>query len=161
MVDAGYPLQRGFLKPYSDTRYHLPDFARGNRPIQGRKEIFNHAHSSLRGVIERTFGIWKKKWAILRDMPQYSLAKQRDIVIATMTLHNYIRRHASRSDPDFLACDDDENLIYPEAHVIRENHTPTTNVTLNADRVRGVRVGVQEMITLRDRIAEQLYQANT
>ncbi|KAK8948728.1 hypothetical protein KSP39_PZI005377 [Platanthera zijinensis] len=61
LVDVGYPLQLGYIKPYSETRYHLPDFARDRRPIQGRKEIFNQAHPSLRSVIERTFGVWKKK----------------------------------------------------------------------------------------------------
>ncbi|XP_020583270.1 putative nuclease HARBI1 [Phalaenopsis equestris] len=66
---SGYPMQRGYLKPYSDTRYHLPDFERASGTVRGRKEMFNKRHSSLRGVIERTFGVWKKKWVILRDMP--------------------------------------------------------------------------------------------
>ncbi|KAK8951358.1 hypothetical protein KSP39_PZI003322 [Platanthera zijinensis] len=63
LVDAGYPLKTGYLKPYPETRYHLSDFVRGSRPVQGRHEHFNKAHSSLRGVIERTFGVWKKKMA--------------------------------------------------------------------------------------------------
>ncbi|KAK8958163.1 hypothetical protein KSP40_PGU016115 [Platanthera guangdongensis] len=46
-------------------------------------------------------------------MPPHSFSKQRDIVIATMTLHNYIRRHPSRSDIHFRACDVDEHFIYP------------------------------------------------
>ncbi|XP_028550974.1 uncharacterized protein LOC110111771 [Dendrobium catenatum] len=29
-VDAGYPLQRGYLRPYLGTRYHIPDFRRGH-----------------------------------------------------------------------------------------------------------------------------------
>lgn len=60
MVDAGYPQMRGYLGPYKGERYHLPHFHRGDEPT-GHKEIFNHAHSSLRGIIERTFGVWKKK----------------------------------------------------------------------------------------------------
>ena len=35
--------------------YHLPEFQGGQRP-SGLKEVFNHAHSSLRNVIERSFG---------------------------------------------------------------------------------------------------------
>ncbi|KAK8926015.1 hypothetical protein KSP39_PZI011439 [Platanthera zijinensis] len=156
VVDAGYPLQRGFLKPYSGTRYHLPDFRRGSRPIQGRREIFNQAHSSLRSVIERSFGVWKKKWKILRDMPPYSLTKQRDIVIATMSLHNYIRRHPSRSDTHFRACDEDEHFIYPAGI---QRRTGQSNENSGGDHVIGIRVGVDEMVALRDSIADQLHRA--
>ncbi|KAH1057325.1 hypothetical protein J1N35_035390 [Gossypium stocksii] len=60
LVDSGYPQMAGFLGPYRGERYHLPDFHRGNHRASGKKEIFNHAHSSLRSVIERTFGVWKK-----------------------------------------------------------------------------------------------------
>ncbi|XP_016692841.1 uncharacterized protein [Gossypium hirsutum] len=57
LVDSGYPQMAGFLGPYRGERYHLPDFRRGNHQVSGKKEIFNHAHSSLRSVIERTFGV--------------------------------------------------------------------------------------------------------
>ncbi|XP_040943310.1 putative nuclease HARBI1 isoform X1 [Gossypium hirsutum] len=59
LVDSGYPQMKGYLGPYRGQRYHLPDFRRG-RPISGKEEIFNHSHSSLRSVIERTFGVLKK-----------------------------------------------------------------------------------------------------
>ncbi|KAJ9189265.1 hypothetical protein P3X46_000580 [Hevea brasiliensis] len=49
-----------YLKPYKDTRHHLPDFRRG-QPPSGQEEIFNRAHSSLGSVIERTFGVWKNR----------------------------------------------------------------------------------------------------
>ncbi|XP_020595520.1 putative nuclease HARBI1 [Phalaenopsis equestris] len=61
LVVAGYPLQKGYLKPYPDTKYHIPDFERSSGVERGNKEIFNKRHSSLRGVIERSFGVWKKK----------------------------------------------------------------------------------------------------
>lgn len=60
LVDAGYPQMKGFLGPYRGVRYHLPDFQFGPEP-EGSREVFNHMHSSLRSVIERTFGAWKKK----------------------------------------------------------------------------------------------------
>ncbi|XP_020599333.1 uncharacterized protein LOC110038770 [Phalaenopsis equestris] len=112
-------MQRGYLKPYSDTRYHLPDFERASGTVRGRKEMFNKRHSSLRGVIERTFGVWKKKWVILRDMPSYPFQKQVYIVVATMALHNFIRRHSSQSDTDFSMADNDElNILeQPTGHV--------------------------------------------
>ncbi|XP_016672600.1 uncharacterized protein [Gossypium hirsutum] len=59
LVDFGYPQMKCYLGPYRGQRYHLPDFRRG-RPISGKEEIFNHSHSSLCSVIERTFGVLKK-----------------------------------------------------------------------------------------------------
>ncbi|KAK0570919.1 hypothetical protein LWI29_008435 [Acer saccharum] len=85
----------GYLGPYKGERYHILDFRRGRQPT-GPREVFNQAHSSLRSVIERTFGVWKKKWKILKTMPNFSFDKQVKIVIATMALHNYIKRHAQR-----------------------------------------------------------------
>ncbi|XP_024180747.1 putative nuclease HARBI1 [Rosa chinensis] len=51
-----YPQMKWYLGPYKCQRYHLPEFRRGAQPT-GYKEIFNHAHSSIRSVIERTFGV--------------------------------------------------------------------------------------------------------
>ena len=85
----------------------------GRRPM-GSKEVFNQAHSSLRSVIERTFGVWKKKWKILKDMPNYAFAKQVKIVIATMALHNYIRKHRKR-DLHFQRVEDNlDDFVYEE-----------------------------------------------
>ncbi|XP_040965090.1 putative nuclease HARBI1 [Gossypium hirsutum] len=60
LVDFGYPQMKGYLEQYRGQEYHLLDFRRG-RPISGKKDIFNHSYSSLRSVIERTFGVLKKK----------------------------------------------------------------------------------------------------
>uniref|UniRef100_A0A5B6Z4Z9 DDE Tnp4 domain-containing protein n=1 Tax=Davidia involucrata TaxID=16924 RepID=A0A5B6Z4Z9_DAVIN len=68
LVDAGYPNTTGYLCPYKEERYHLPDFRRGSQP-RNLQELFNHTHSSLHSVIERTFGVWKARWLILANMP--------------------------------------------------------------------------------------------
>ena len=52
---------KGYLGPYKGECYHLPDYRRGSQP-RGKNEIFNHAHSSLRCTIERTFDVWKNRW---------------------------------------------------------------------------------------------------
>ncbi|KAL3750729.1 hypothetical protein ACJRO7_011685 [Eucalyptus globulus] len=108
LVDAGYPNPTGYLGPYKEVRYHLPEFQRGPQPT-GYKEVFNRAHSSLRSEIERAFGVLKKKWKILKGMPSYPYTKQVKIVIATMALHNYIRRNAL-NDTHFARVDLDPNL---------------------------------------------------
>jgi hypothetical protein len=57
----------------------------------GVKEVFNYAHSSLRNVIEQSFGVLNMKWRILLSLPSFSLTKQSKIIIACMALHNFIR----------------------------------------------------------------------
>jgi hypothetical protein len=71
--------------------YHILDFRhhRG-RPPQGKHEIFNFLHSSLHNVIERAFGVLKQKWRILKDMPSFSVEKQKEIITACFALHNFI-----------------------------------------------------------------------
>ena len=56
-------------------------------------ERFNYLHSSLCLVIEWTFGIWKNKWKILRNMPRKGIHTQSKIIVATMVLHNFVRAH--------------------------------------------------------------------
>ncbi|CAI9270180.1 unnamed protein product [Lactuca saligna] len=98
LVDVGYPNTKGYLAPYkgSNTRYHIPDFRRGQtraswEPI-GFKEKFNYYHSSLHNVIERTFGVWKAQWVLLRDVHvNFNFETQVKLVLASMTIHNYIR----------------------------------------------------------------------
>ncbi|KAL5546599.1 hypothetical protein UlMin_006286 [Ulmus minor] len=78
LVDAGYKNKPGFLAPFRGQNYHLHDRRRedGDR----RKEMFNYRYASLRNVIERTFGVWKNRFRILRGIPRYPLEKQRDLI---------------------------------------------------------------------------------
>jgi hypothetical protein len=71
--------------------------------------VFSHAHSSLGNVIERCFGILKNKWRILGHLSSYPIHKQAQIIIACMTLHNFIRDNALYDD-DF----EDHEDEFPE-----------------------------------------------
>ncbi|KAK2642093.1 hypothetical protein Ddye_023856 [Dipteronia dyeriana] len=126
LVDTGYPHMKGFLGPYKGEIYHIPHFHRGEEPT-GHKEIFNHAHSSLRSIIERTFG-------------------QVKIVIAKMTIHNYIRRNAQR-DKDF-----DESANYSSEEINEE-------MEINTHEEDGP--GRREMEILRNSIVQSLMSAGT
>ena len=55
-----------------------------------KKELFNYRHVSLRNAVERTFGIWKSRFCILRGVPHYPLQTQRDIIIAFAVVHNFL-----------------------------------------------------------------------
>ncbi|KAL0429595.1 UNVERIFIED_CONTAM: hypothetical protein Sradi_0585500 [Sesamum radiatum] len=98
LVDAGYSHMPGYMGPLrgDNIRYHLEDFRRARsgqqRAPRNFKEKFNYYHSSCRNIIERTFGVWKARWNILCDMPYFHIDTQREIVLATMAIHNYIRK---------------------------------------------------------------------
>ncbi|KAL0423664.1 UNVERIFIED_CONTAM: hypothetical protein Sradi_0901200 [Sesamum radiatum] len=81
LVDAGFTNYRCFLGPYRGTR--------------------------LRNVIERCFGLLKKRFPILQwGMPNYLLNHQVDIVIACCTLHNFIHKF---SNDDLIFNEPDED----------------------------------------------------
>ncbi|KAJ9543985.1 hypothetical protein OSB04_023692 [Centaurea solstitialis] len=81
LCDAGYTNGEGFLTPYRGQHYHLYDWS---RPPTNAKELFNMRHSSARNVIERCFGLFKARWAILRGRRQYLKAHSAHLVIARL-----------------------------------------------------------------------------
>jgi hypothetical protein len=99
LVDSSYPNRKGYLAPYKGQKYHIAEWQNTRQPI-GSKEVFNYAHSSLRNVIERSFGVLKMKSRILLSLRSFSLKKQSKIIIACMTLHNFIKDSALH-DRDF------------------------------------------------------------
>ncbi|XP_028095809.1 uncharacterized protein LOC114295700 [Camellia sinensis] len=77
--------------PYTGEQYiKFLEFNRWRR-YHGPKELFNHRHSSLRNAIERTFGVLKQWFPLLKHMPRYDMVRQGPIVMACYVLHNWIR----------------------------------------------------------------------
>ena len=101
VVDFGYPMMKGYLAPFKGISYHLQDFRKRGGSPRTRHETFNHAYSSLRCTIEHTFGVWKNKWRIIRNMPSFQFHIQILIVFATMALHNFVRLN-ERDDRGFI-----------------------------------------------------------
>ncbi|XP_038679959.1 protein ALP1-like isoform X1 [Tripterygium wilfordii] len=145
LVDAGYPNRIGYLAPYRGERYHSSQFENGRR-ASGPQEVFNHAHSSLRNVIERTFRVTKNRWPILRNMRSFPFPIQVKIVIACMALHNYIRLRVT-DDDEFMEIDEEPSCSYEEGPSdataagnvgdsdLRDNHTMTRVRDLIANKL--------------------------
>jgi hypothetical protein len=104
--------------------------------------MFNHLHSSLRNVIKRSFGVLKMKWRILQHLPSYPIEKQTKIIIACMTLHNFIRDSAL-DDKLFAQCDVNEDFI------LGVDEATTFQPHVNDE-------DVSDMNVLRDSIADSL-----
>lgn len=83
----GYPSPPKYLAPYKGGRCHLSKWHRGMEP-KIPIEKFGHINTSIRNVIERSFGLSKMKWHILYKMPPYPMFKQKMIVVANMVLNN-------------------------------------------------------------------------
>ncbi|WVZ94828.1 hypothetical protein U9M48_040672 [Paspalum notatum var. saurae] len=144
LVDLGYPNRAGYLAPYKGTKYHLPEFRNSTMP-RGMKENFNFAHSSLRNVVERAFGVLKMKWKMLLKVPAYPPAKQARLIVACMALHNFIRE-SKLMDVDFARCDRDEHYVPIEASLSQPRRRETRG--LEEDR---------NMNAFRDQLANALY----
>ncbi|XP_019097308.1 PREDICTED: uncharacterized protein LOC109131139 [Camelina sativa] len=104
LVDREYTNTQGFIAPYPGTRYCLHEFRGASQMPQNAHELFNHRHMSLSNVIQRSFSMLKTRFPILISAPQYPFHVQRDLVIATCTLHNFIKREDGVHDWLFAAC---------------------------------------------------------
>ena len=148
LVDSGYPNRPGFLAPYRATTYHIREFRHRQGGPTGKNKVFNYAHSSLRNVIERSFGILKNKWRILRGIPSFSERTQTAIIIACVALHNFVRA-SNLPDIDFDAYQQDDDSI---AH---DDGAPTeVEAPLSSPMDDGC------MNHIRDLIADGLWAAN-
>ncbi|XP_057419128.1 protein ALP1-like, partial [Lotus japonicus] len=94
LVDGGYTNGEGFLAPYRGSRYHLSEWRHRRVPTNPR-ELYNKRHAQARNVIERTFGLLKMRWAILRSPSYYPVKTHNRIIIACCLLHNFVRREMS------------------------------------------------------------------
>ncbi|KAK2742033.1 hypothetical protein CKAH01_01460 [Colletotrichum kahawae] len=80
LADAGFgESNAGIVTPFVGQRYHLRDYLESNMRPQSRKELYNLAHARLRSVVERVFGLVKRKFKIVRgkNAAEYNFATQR------------------------------------------------------------------------------------
>ncbi|TVU06977.1 hypothetical protein EJB05_47015, partial [Eragrostis curvula] len=113
LADGGYANTASFLAPYRGVRYHLKEFGAGHRRPQNPKELFNHRHAELRNHVERTLGVIKKRFPILKVGTFHTLRNQVRILVAAAIFHNLIRLHAG--DEEWL--NDQPDNIDPASFV--------------------------------------------
>nr|KYP44363.1 Putative nuclease HARBI1 [Cajanus cajan] len=137
--DAGFMLKGQIITSYRGVRYHLKEYSR--RAPQNPRELFNHRHSSLRNVIERTFGVLKKRFPIIASgtEPHYSFDTMTNIVLACCILHNFLR-----------GVDNDESLLAEIDRELMEQPMDTMPTQAREDDHR-------EWSTIRDAIAYEMW----
>jgi hypothetical protein len=81
-------------------------------------------------VIERIFGVMKRKFRILGQATEYSIDTQVDIVLALSGLYNFIRQHEDIDDE--LA--DIELEVDVEEEAIRGDIRSSGNIYMNKKR---------------------------
>jgi hypothetical protein len=161
LADAGFPSCKEVLLPYRGIRYHLAEWGRAGiryillnlnpspkfihvyyyRPTT-KEELFNLRHASARNVIERIFGVLKRRFRILHIAPEYNLEVQARIPVALSALHNFIRIH------------DPEEGSLSDIH----NHLELNGADGNDDRIEvEVREHQEEVDARRNRIAEAMW----
>ena len=133
-------LKRNIITPYRGVRYHLKEYSR--RGPQNAKELFNHRHSSLRNVIERTFGVLKKRFPIIASgtEPHYDVDTMTKIVLACCILHNFLR-----------GIDNDESMLEEvDNELLEQDVQPSTTHAREHDYGIGC--------DIRDAIANEMWQ---
>ncbi|PLW32523.1 hypothetical protein PCANC_22437 [Puccinia coronata f. sp. avenae] len=93
LANAGYGLQPGLMTPYQAVQYHLKEQASAGLHPSTRKELYNLRHSTLRNIVERLFGCFKRKFSILKSAPEIELSKQICLVYALCVLWNFLQKH--------------------------------------------------------------------
>ncbi|KAF3787009.1 60S ribosomal protein L26-1 [Nymphaea thermarum] len=129
LADGNYPNVVGFLTHYRGHRYHMSEFdTPGAHRPRTPQELFNHRHSSLRNTVERTFGMLKARFSILKMQVQYPFKKQTQIVLATCVLHNFIIDHNPNAEQ--LGDDDapsNDNFVVSEPEIASQTHQRGNN----------------------------------
>lgn len=92
--DSAYPLTNYLMTPLAV-------------PQTRAAEKYNWSHIRTRTVVERTFGIWKRRFPILCVGIRCKLALAQKIIIATAVLQNIIVFLRDENDNAF----DDENVL--------------------------------------------------
>jgi hypothetical protein len=140
--DAGYGNTDTVLVPYRSTRYHLKEQRLSSKKPENYKELFNLRHASLRNVVERIFGVLKRKYQILRRAAEYSIETQTRIILACCALHNFVRS---------IEGENADVLLNTEVQELVEDIQPVVKYPTGT-------VGSKKMDAFRDEIAKKMWE---
>lgn len=91
-ADAGYSGRRfdDLMVPYMKVRYHLLEQAAAKCKPETPRELYNLRHAVLRNVVERVFGVFKRRWRSFNTAREFPLSTQIRLIYALMAVSNWI-----------------------------------------------------------------------
>lgn len=100
--DEAFPLKSHLMKPFP------------GKDLTHECRIFNYRLSRARRTSENAFGILSSRFQIFRTPIRTSPANAKDIALAAVTLHNYLRASSKDSyvPPDMLDREDIQNVQF-------------------------------------------------
>jgi hypothetical protein len=149
LADAGYSNTPITLVPYRVTRYHLKETVAAGLKPQNKEELFNLCHASLRNVVERIFGVLKRRWRILQSAPEISLRDQAGLVYALTAVHNFIQQNSEDLEwiETLLGEELDYDTIQCELEELAEGVVPGSEYYQESSQMKDIR----------DRIAQEMW----
>ncbi|KIL55163.1 hypothetical protein M378DRAFT_18193 [Amanita muscaria Koide BX008] len=156
LADAGFPICDELITPYHGVRYHLKEWARGSQRPQTYQELFNLRHAQARNVIERVFGIIKKRFNLLRAAPEYSEVMQAKFVSSIGALHNFIRIH-DPSDNAMTESVDGEITTASGTHLVEEGPGQPREISQEELGFQITNEEKERAEARRDRIAKKMW----
>ena len=81
--DDAFPLSSFLMKPYPQ------------KGLTKEKRVFNYRLSRMRRISENGFGILANRWRVFRRPFPFEPEKVKFIVLATITLHNWLQKDSS------------------------------------------------------------------
>ncbi|GFQ72962.1 nuclease HARBI1 [Trichonephila clavata] len=96
--DSGYPLRSYLMTPFLN-------------PVGAGQVRYNAAHARARNVIERQYGVWKKRFSCIDTPFRCSLETAQTVIVATAVLHNLALSLGDYEDEYSLPLQQDETMV--------------------------------------------------
>lgn len=93
--NSGYPIKKYLLTPLL-------------HPITEAENRYNNAHIRTRNIVERVFGVWKRRFPVLSLGMRVKMETVQDIIVATAFLHNIARNRNEEEPPVYVDLPDEE-----------------------------------------------------
>lgn len=99
--DRGYALKKYLLTPLAD-------------PQTAAQKLYNESQIRTRNVVERTFGVWKRRFPCIGSQLRVKIDNVQAIIVSTAILHNLcIRNREDLPSGESAIENEQENIIFP------------------------------------------------
>ncbi|GFW07630.1 putative nuclease HARBI1 [Trichonephila clavipes] len=96
--DSGYPLRSYPMTPFLN-------------PVGAGQVRYNAAHARARNVVERQYGVWKKRFSCIDTPFRCSLETAQTVIVATAVLHNLALSLGDDEDEDSRPLQQDDTMV--------------------------------------------------